>query len=552
MKNAPANTSSERYATWFGSPNSTRQRDVTTHCKDIYNALENKTIKFDCSSCKSNSDINYDSTYAYVYPNDPYVINLCGAFWQSNLSGRDSQSGTLVHELSHFTVLAGTDDHVYGDVDAKNLANTNPTKAVNNAENHEYFAENTPFLSMDEGDGNTNPFEGARLISSFPFSDRISTSYQTHTYKFVAKKSAEYLIRSTGSSDPHATLYDSNYNQIAENDDINFDNKEYNFYFYNHLIKGKTYYLVVGAYKDKLANYTLTSSYVSRQKNDFNNDTLSDVLWRKGSKLAIWYMQSNGKHTYKYIGSKSTGYKIEGVFDFNYDGISDILWRKGSKLAIWYMQSNGKHTYKSIGSKSTGYKIVGLGDFDDNGVIDILWRNGKKLSLWYMKADGTHIYKYIGSKSTSYKVVKIADMNKDNFADILWRNGSHTSVWYMNKDASHRYQNIGSKNSAYQVAGLADFNADGIADILWKNGGANYLWYMKANGKHTYKNIGSKNGYQINNIVDMNGDGIADILWRKGSTNALWYMKSNGKHTYKNIGAKSTAYTSFQKTISKE
>jgi len=41
MKNAPSNTKGERYATWFGSPNSTRQGDVTTHFKNIYNALEN-------------------------------------------------------------------------------------------------------------------------------------------------------------------------------------------------------------------------------------------------------------------------------------------------------------------------------------------------------------------------------------------------------------------------------------------------------------------------------------------------------------------------------
>ena len=551
MSDAPSNTSSERYATWFGSPSSSRQATVTSHFKNIYNALDNETINFDCSTCKSESDIDYDATYAYVYPDESYTVYLCGVFWTVNQAGTDSQAGTLVHELSHFNILAGTDDHVYGKTDAKDLARTNPTKATDNAENHEYFAENTPSLTMDTRDGSSSSsgendsFKNARTISSFPLSDTIDTPKEKKYYKFIAKKSAEYLISTSGNDDPNGSLYDSKYTLLAYNDDINTDEKNYNFYFYNHLIKNRTYYLMVAAYENETAKYTLKSSYVSRQKNDFNGDTISDILWRNGKYLSLWYMKTNGKHTYKYIGSKSTSYKIEGIYDFNYDGIADILWRNGKKLSLWYMNKNGTHTYKYIGSKSTSYKIKALADFDDNGIIDILWQNGTKLSLWYMKSNGTHVYKYIGSKSSSYKVEKVADMNNDNMADILWRKGTKLSIWYMNKNGTHVYKYIGSKSTSYKITGLADFNADGIADIFWKKGGGNYLWYMNSDGTHRYKNIGSKSGYNVNNIVDMNGDGIADILWRRGSTNALWYMKSTGKHSYKNIGSKSTSYIPY-------
>ena len=48
--------------------------------------------------------------------------------------------------MSHFTVVASTNDDVYGQAGAKNLAITNPAQAVDNADNHEYFAENTPAL----------------------------------------------------------------------------------------------------------------------------------------------------------------------------------------------------------------------------------------------------------------------------------------------------------------------------------------------------------------------------------------------------------------------
>ena len=52
-----------------------------------------------------------------------------------------------MHEQSHFTVNGGTDDHVYGQSGAKALAISNPANAVDNADNHEYFAENTPAQS---------------------------------------------------------------------------------------------------------------------------------------------------------------------------------------------------------------------------------------------------------------------------------------------------------------------------------------------------------------------------------------------------------------------
>jgi peptidyl-Lys metalloendopeptidase len=48
--------------------------------------------------------------------------------------------------MSHFDVVAGTDDVVYGQSGAMNLADNNPNDAVRNADSHEYFAENTPYL----------------------------------------------------------------------------------------------------------------------------------------------------------------------------------------------------------------------------------------------------------------------------------------------------------------------------------------------------------------------------------------------------------------------
>jgi peptidyl-Lys metalloendopeptidase len=56
--------------------------------------------------------------------------------------------GTLLHEMSHFTVVAGTDDWAYGQAAAGRLAGSAPARAVENADSHEYFGENNPYRRL--------------------------------------------------------------------------------------------------------------------------------------------------------------------------------------------------------------------------------------------------------------------------------------------------------------------------------------------------------------------------------------------------------------------
>jgi peptidyl-Lys metalloendopeptidase len=129
----------QRYVKWFGAYAASRWSTAHTHYANEESAFKTKPLTLDCSCTDRN-------TYAYVYPNQPYKIYLCGAFWSAPMTGTDSKGGTLVHEMSHFTVVAGTNDWVYGQSAAANLAKTNPTRALDNADNHEYFAENNPYL----------------------------------------------------------------------------------------------------------------------------------------------------------------------------------------------------------------------------------------------------------------------------------------------------------------------------------------------------------------------------------------------------------------------
>jgi peptidyl-Lys metalloendopeptidase len=132
------NSGTTRYTTWFGVFDSGRYNTVTSHYSAISNAMNTASMTFDCG-CKK-------KYYAYVYPNQPYTIYLCSVFWTAPAQGTDSKAGTLIHETSHFNVVAGTDDWAYGQINAKSLAISDPVKAIDNADSHEYFAENTPAL----------------------------------------------------------------------------------------------------------------------------------------------------------------------------------------------------------------------------------------------------------------------------------------------------------------------------------------------------------------------------------------------------------------------
>ena len=129
-------SSGDRYNSWFGSYSSSRHNTVSGNFDSIKDALDNKPLTFDCS-CNQ-------SYFAYVYPNQPYKVYFCKAFWNARETGTDSRGGTIIHEMSHFNAVAGTDDVVYGQSGARALAISNPNDAVKNADSHEYFAENNP------------------------------------------------------------------------------------------------------------------------------------------------------------------------------------------------------------------------------------------------------------------------------------------------------------------------------------------------------------------------------------------------------------------------
>lgn len=142
LRNAPESRRSqaERYLEWFGVYDAARYNQVTTNLDKVRDVLFNQTVTVECPRCPG--------TFAYVYPSRPYTVYFCDRFFSAPQTGTDSQAGTIIHELTHFNVVASTDDIVYGQSACRDLALSNPNEAIRNADSHEYFAENTPPLSM--------------------------------------------------------------------------------------------------------------------------------------------------------------------------------------------------------------------------------------------------------------------------------------------------------------------------------------------------------------------------------------------------------------------
>jgi len=108
LRNTPVDqrANARRYLEWFGAPNSARYAIVQRSMDRIASALSNQTIGFNCN-CTGVPGINPANTFAFVFKNDPFNMTLCDVFFRVPREGTDSKSGTIVHEVSHFTDCGG-------------------------------------------------------------------------------------------------------------------------------------------------------------------------------------------------------------------------------------------------------------------------------------------------------------------------------------------------------------------------------------------------------------------------------------------------------------
>ncbi|KAG6917127.1 hypothetical protein DXG01_003793 [Tephrocybe rancida] len=128
---------SRRYKTWFGADDKERYNTVKDNFKHISTYPNFSSFQYNCSC-------TLPGTWGYVKPDEFGIVYLCPTFWTLPVKGKESMAGSLVQKSSHFTRNGGAVDYVWTQPLCKELANTNATKAIHNADSYEYFAENDP------------------------------------------------------------------------------------------------------------------------------------------------------------------------------------------------------------------------------------------------------------------------------------------------------------------------------------------------------------------------------------------------------------------------
>lgn len=288
---------------------------------------------------------------------------------------------------------------------------------------------------------------------------------------------------------------------------------------------------------------------LSGVKNDFNNDGVSDILWRNTStgQNLIWRSGDSGtQQAVATVGSQA--WKVVGAGDFDGDGTQDdILWRNTSTgaNAIWLSANNA--TQKTIADVTAlAWTVVGVGDFNGDGVSDILWRNttSGQNTIWLSGSNASQ--RAVATvTSQAWIVAGVGDFNNDGIADILWRNTSTgaNSIWRSANNATQT--TVSSASVAWKVQAVGDFNGDGSDDIFWRNtsNGQNLVWRSGNSGTQQSVATVSNQTWQVAGAADFNGDGISDLLWRNRSTaaNAIWLGANNA--TQKTISAAGPAWS---------
>ena len=137
------------YERWFGPFDPARSEVVRASLKALVTAIRSGAVTPICEP--EEGEGCGDGTYAWVYPGQAYKLHLCPPFFDlpeltalrpgAGSSEFGTREGTIIHELSHFHVIAGTEDHCYSRADCAEMAADDPRAAIENADSYQYFTE---------------------------------------------------------------------------------------------------------------------------------------------------------------------------------------------------------------------------------------------------------------------------------------------------------------------------------------------------------------------------------------------------------------------------
>ena len=145
------------YHRWFGKYSPAKAEQVRSNMKAIVTGIRTGAVTASCDSigvggCEP-------ETYAFVYADEPYQIHICPQFFSlpkmadvapgEPASDNGTRSGTIIHEISHFINVAGTEDECYSRSVCSRMANRTSDRAVINADSYQYFAEDLNYYTIN-------------------------------------------------------------------------------------------------------------------------------------------------------------------------------------------------------------------------------------------------------------------------------------------------------------------------------------------------------------------------------------------------------------------
>jgi len=198
--------SSPRYLHWFGEYDSEHYAEALDTYAKSEDLMGRGEVEFLCDC-----DEPY---YAFIRRTEPFRVNLCTFYWSAPRLGTDSRAGTILHEVSHFNEVGGTEDHAYGAALASALARNDSSRAVNNADSIEYFAENTPFREISAGIAEPEPQPEPApeppapiVFSSLEVDSPVSGSVARNGREFYVVTGADDIVLTTNSGDADLFVY---------------------------------------------------------------------------------------------------------------------------------------------------------------------------------------------------------------------------------------------------------------------------------------------------------------------------------------------------------
>ncbi|OYU79096.1 MAG: hypothetical protein CFE23_15670 [Flavobacterium sp. BFFFF1] len=275
---------------------------------------------------------------------------------------------------------------------------------------------------------------------------------------------------------------------------------------------------------------------------DVNNDGRNDIVMGMAS-----YASSANDYTilvfkqdaagnlgtpvkYPYL-SGSSEIECMDIADMNNDGLQDIVIGYGTKIGIFYQNSEGTLNTISEIPVTSLVKSLKVGDLNNDGINDIgIAYYGSNIATLIQSETGTFAHS-LRFCTTAYDTeIHIGDMNGDGKNDVVVKSFDAVHVLLQNTFGTlDQPVTYGSGDSSW-INGIAtgDLDNDGKDDIVASKGGnspsSKIVIWKQDPGTQLFSNPSLLSAYDIPEpieVADLNNDGRNEIITAHGGWMSL-------------------------------